>query len=101
MTDMITYSLLNKLTKSSDVVEQLRIILTLCKMYDVHFDEENANQVLVNLPMALKMYQDIKNSEFVRAIPPEIYENISNAEKIYRALLARLQNKVKIPIQVL
>lgn len=101
MTDMITYSLLEKLRKSSDLVEQLRIILTLCKMYNVKFDEETANQVLVNLPMALKIYAEIRNSDFIRDIPPEVSENIANAEKIYRDLLARLHAKVKIPIQVL
>ena len=101
MADLITYSLVQELQRRSDLVEQFRIVLILSKMYGIEFDEERANDLLAKLPFALKAYNEILNSNFIREIPEDILIIIKNVEQLYRDLLAELHKHIKLPAQVI
>jgi len=101
MTDMMTYSLLRKFQRSKDFVEQFRIILSLARMYNIKIDYELANEVIVNLPFAIEVREELKNSVYAYKLPQKVSENLKNAEEIFRECIKLLHQKAKIPVQVL
>lgn len=90
MMNLLVYSLVKEMYTKDNLVDKLRTVLILCKMFGIRINEEQANELLAKLPFALKLVEEYRSSRFTFDVSEDVIEIIKASEALYRDLVTKL-----------